>query len=146
MHIYKHSIRVIALLFSWLVLCSSLSSCVTIGEKTYYKNEENYITVTDKISYIRCDDDGVYLRFEGLSEEYQRNSFRISGKNFRIASENGIEEKIELEKEVTVVFAPAVIANGYSIPIVSITVDDEILLEFEEGKDNLVAEYWYMWY
>ena len=90
-------VRSISVIICCAILCSLLSSCVTIGEKTYYKNEDNYITVTDKISYIRYDDDCVYLRFEGLSEKYQRNSFRISGKNFRIASENGIEEKIELE-------------------------------------------------
>lgn len=149
MHIYKRSIRVIVSLFSWLILCSLLSSCVTIGEKTYYKNEDNYITVTATISYINIDYEykELFIRFDGLPEECgKNNNFSIRGKNYDIVMENGIEDKIQLEKEVTFSVAPAVMGNGYFVPIVSITVDDEVLLEFEEGKDNLVAEYWYMWY
>ena len=133
-----------------VILCAFMcTSCVTIGEKTYYKNEDNYITVTATISYINIDYEyeEVFIRFDELPEECgKNNNFSIRGKNYDIVIENGIEDKIQLEKEVTFCVAPAVMGNGYFVPIVSITVDDEVLLEFEEGKDNLVAEYWYMWY
>ena len=52
--------------------------------------------------------------------------------------ENGFAEKVKLGSEVIYISAPRYFWDGYSMPIVELSVDGEVLLTFDEGKTNLL--------
>ncbi len=110
----------------------SLSSCGVV-KIDYYSNRENYIVVTEEVSRIFFDESQstVYLNFSELNV-----SFQIVGKNALIVMERGILDRIKVGDSIEFITAPRYFGNGYSVPIVSITVGDEELLSFEEGYEN----------
>lgn len=110
----------------------SLSSCGLV-KIDYYSNKENYIVVTGEVSRIFFDENQstVYLNFSELNV-----SFQIVGKNALIVMERGILDRIKVGDSIEFITAPRYFGNGYSVPIVSITVGDEELLSFEEGYEN----------
>ncbi len=122
-----------------LLLCISLSSCgFSPKMKRYYSQKENYINASGKVTHIKYNEEStaLYLGFSELTPEFDDNSFKIEGNNLPIVKENGIDEKIKLGDKVEFVTAPKYFGDGYVMPIVAISVNGEVLLEFEEGYAN----------
>lgn len=121
-----------------LIITVNLSACYAHKKQEYYSNTDNYVTVTGTLSYISYDEDepGIYLSFTELSPEFSDNCFKIVGDNLLIAQENGLDEKLEIGKSIEFVSAPRYFGDGYIMPIVSISIDGETLLEFEDGYEN----------
>ena len=69
---------------------------------------------------------------------FDDNSFKIVGENLLIVRQNGIDEKLEIGDQVTFVTAPRYFGDGYVMPIVEITVNEEELLSFEDGFANFL--------
>ena len=60
------------------------------------------------------------------------------GDNLPIAQQNGIDEKIEIGDQVSFITAPRYFGDGYVMPIVESSVNEEELLSFEAGFSNLL--------
>ena len=106
----------------------------------YYSEDSNYIMATGTVRHLAWgpDQSYVYIAFEDIPEDYSDTNFVIEGENLRIVLENGFAEKVQLGTTVEYVSAPRYFWDGYSMPIVELSVDGEILLTFEEGKINLL--------
>jgi hypothetical protein len=107
----------------------------------YYSDDNNYVTVTGTVSYLKYSDDGerLFLSFDDLCVAFQESTFVIEGENLRLLQQNGIDEKMKLGTQVTFISATRVFWDGYNMPIVGLSVNGESLLEFEKGKVNLLA-------
>ena len=123
-----------------IILCvaSCLSACYAHRKQEYYSQKDNYVTATGTLTYISYDEDGtgIYLSFSELTPRFNDNCFKIVGENYEIAQENGLNEKLEEGKRIDFVSAPRYFGDGYIMPIVAISVDGEVLLDFEEGYNN----------
>ncbi len=120
------------------LLC--LSSCDTADMLNYYSDENNYINASGIVDYINYNDDAsiLYLGFYDLTPDFDDNCFKIVGENVRIAKERGIDEKINLGDKIEFVTAPKYFGDGYVMPIVAITVNGELLVEYSEGLANFL--------
>ena len=106
----------------------------------YYSEDSNYIMATGTVRHLGWgpDQSYVYIAFEDIPEEYSDTNFVIEAENLRIVLENGFVEKVKLGTEVIYVSAPRYFWDGYSMPIVELSVNGEVLLTFDEGKTNLL--------
>lgn len=131
--------RKIALLI--LLSCLLLStSCTANKMQDYYSQETNYISATGIVTHISYNEEktALYFGFSDLSPQFDDNSFKIVGDNLPIVQEKGIDKKIKIGDEVSFITAPRYFGDGYVIPIVEISVNEEKLLDFEEGFANLL--------
>lgn len=124
------------------VVCAALlfPSCDSIDKGEYYSQKENYINATGTLEHIAYNDDCtvLYLSFSDLSASLDDMCFKIVGDNLQIVKENGIDEKLEVGDQVTFVTAPKYFGDGYVMPIVAISADEEELLKLEDGISNLM--------
>lgn len=132
-------VTVAVLLFARLVSVMLFSEPVR-PRLEYYSEDSNYITAAGTVSHIAYGDDReyVYLAFEEIPDRFEDTSFKIEGENLRILLENGFADKVTLGAAVEYVSAPRIFWDGYSMPVVALSVDGEPLLTFEEGKANLL--------
>ncbi len=131
-----------------IIICVSILAFVFFGIRfwdssrfiTYYSDKENYIIVTGTVSHIKYNDDSseLFIGFSDMSPDFDDSSFKFIGENLKIVRNNGIDDKLETGKRISVVSAPRYFGDGYVYPIVSITVDGECLLDFEDGYQNLL--------
>ncbi len=125
-----------------LILCCTLllCSCASDKEVQYYSERSNYVSVSGTVTHIKYTEkkDELYLGFDELSYEFSDVTFRISGENLTLVQQNGIDEKLQLGEQVEFISAPRYFGDGYVMPIVGITVNGEILLEFEQGYSNWI--------
>lgn len=137
---YNTTKRTAALLLC--VLCVLLASCKSSKKVDYYSDPDNYVTASGTITYVNCDEDNevVYIGFSDLSSSFSDSCFKISGKNYELIHENGLLEVLHLGQQVTFMSAPKYFGDGYVMPIVSITVDNNTYLDFEDGLSNLISE------
>ncbi len=124
-----------------ILLLITTSSCTKANDKfDYYSNEENYIEVTGTIDHVVFDDENqtLYLEFSNLSKSLDDNCFKIVGDNYSIIVEN-FKEHIKVGESATFVTAPKYFGDGYVMPIVSFSLNDTCLLEYENGILNFLA-------
>lgn len=137
----------ILILFLTFALCScGFANLISLPEKTrmknYYSDKTNYIeaegTITD-LEYAEGDELLILWFDENISPEntFTGRKFLIQGENLLKIKAAGFDERVEVGSFVEFVTVPAAL-YGYARPIVSLTVDDEILLEFEEGYLGLL--------
>lgn len=121
------------------VICVTvLSSCNSSDKMIYYSEKENYISSTGVVDYVQYTDDGIYIGFSELDYEFDDTCFKIVGENVDIVQKNNIENKLKMGSVVTIVTAPKYFGDGYVMPIVSIIINDTVLLDFEQGHENLL--------
>lgn len=133
---FKRIILVITLLCTIVFF----TSCTTRKMKDYYSQKDNYITATGTISHIAYSEDNtaLCLGFSELTPTFDDTDFEVVGENLLITQRNGIDTKIKVGDQVDFITAPRYFYDGYIMPIVSISVNGECLLEFEEGYANLL--------
>ena len=73
-----------------------------------------------------------------MSDKFDDDCFKITGENYYLV--DGFKELIEIGKTATFVTAPKYFGDGYVMPIVSLTIDDCCLLEYESGLSNFLDE------
>ena len=137
-NIIRKIIKVILLLHIVCVLSACLA--LTSQEKKYYYDEDNFISAIGTVTHIKYNDEqtALFLGFSELTPQFEDNCFKIVGDNLPIVQENGIDEKIQLGDQVEFITAPKYFGDGYVMPIVSISVDGEELLSYEEGYANFL--------
>ena len=108
--------------------------------KGYYAQKSNYVNTTGNVTHISYNEDrsALYLGFSDLNPQFDDNSFKIVGDNLPIVQQNGIDEKIEIGDQVEFISAARYFGDGYVMPIVEISINEEELLSFEEGFPNLL--------
>lgn len=114
-----------------------------LKEKEYYADVSNYITeeaVVDSIKY-NGEDRYVMFRLSEIDDIYQNYYFIIKGKSVEVVLENEIMDKVKIGDRIQYTSAPAYFGNGYSMPIVELVIEGEIILSFEEGYENLLDLY-----
>ncbi|MBQ4282903.1 MAG: hypothetical protein IJB96_03135 [Lachnospira sp.] len=128
-------------LFYMIVTVFMISSC-TYGPRMYeyYSEKDNYVCATGTVTGIRYNEsrDALYIEFDNLDPQFSDHNFKIEGDNLSIVKSNGIDDKLKLGEEVEFFSATRYFGDGYVMPIVGITVDGEVLLEFDEGYENLL--------
>ena len=139
----KQFLNLIFLLSVICIFVTTLCSCSANKEREYYSNAENYIVITGTVTHIQYNEDStaLYLGFSDLSAVVDDTNFKIVGKNLQIVKSNGIDDKLKVGDQVSFITAPKYFGDGYVMPIVGITVGDEVLLDFEEGYANF-KEQW----
>lgn len=131
----------LSLMLAFFVLTAS--SCMnTYSRKQikYYSNEENYIEATGTITHVRFNDEkeALYLGFTDLSERFDDTTFKITKDNYSIIV--NAKDSIQVGKTATFITAPKYFGDGYIMPIVSLTIDGDCLLEYEVGISNFLDE------
>lgn len=125
-----------------IVMCVlwGLSGCQAVQMREYYEKKSNYIEAKGNVSYISYDENSqsIYIDFSSTIPVFDDTCFKIVGDNYSIAKENGIEGILKIGNEVSFITAPQYFGDGYVMPIVSISVEGNTLLEFEEGFANLL--------
>ena len=132
-----------ALVITPIIIIFVIFFCIffhTVKLVKYYSQKEKYITVTGTVSHIKYNDDDseLYIGFSELDPILNDTSFKIVGDNLKIVRSNHIDDKLVLGAKVSFVTAPKYFGDGYVMPIVSITIDEDNLLEFEDGYHNLL--------
>lgn len=130
-----------AVLLLYLLCLLVFSTSCTAGKmKDYYAQKSNYVNATGIVTHISYNEDrsALYLGFSDLNPQFDDNSFKIVGDNLPIVQQNGIDEKIEIGDQVDFITAARYFGDGYVMPIVEISVNEEELLSFEDGVPNLL--------
>ncbi len=112
-------------------------------EKMYYGDQSNFITEKAIVDNIIYDDNQKRLVFwlSEIDESYSDSNFIMRGENARVAISNGILEKIHIGDEITFSSAPRYFGDGYFMPIIHISIGDDVILDFDEGHSNLMDSY-----
>lgn len=135
----KHCNKILLFLTIYFFALVVSSCTMTNNEKiNYYSNEQNYVKITGTINHIVFDEEQevLYLGFTNLSKETDDNCFKVVGDSYSVVVAN--KDFIQSGKTATFVTAPKYYGNGYVIPIVSLTIDDNNILEYEVGFWNLL--------
>lgn len=117
----------------------------TFKEVFYYSDKGNFITEEAVVTKILMSEEEECVAFylSEIDEVYQTDFFVIRNKSACRLIDDGIADKIKEGDTITYTSAPHYFGNGYSMPIVSLSVEGEELLGFEEGYGNLMFSYWY---
>ena len=133
----SYRIRIPAI-FLILFLLMNLTSCFKYEARIYYRDKDNYVNATGVVSHMKYSEEGtaLYFGFDNLSPKFDDNAFKIEGDNLKVVQDNGIDEKIKIGDEVSFMSAPKYFGDGYIMPIMAISIGDDVLLEFEQGYEN----------
>ena len=113
-------------------------------EFKYYSDKDNYVNVRGVVDDFSYDEDkkSLFINFTDLvSEDDFFETFKITGKNLDIVESKDIKNKMEKGSQIEFISAPRMFGDGYIYPIVSITINGETLLDFDEGVENLLKTY-----
>lgn len=129
-----------ALAISLLCLLVFSTSCTARKMKDYYSQKSNYVNATGIVTHISYNEDrsALYFGFSDLNPQFDDNSFKIVGDNLLIVQQNGIDRIIEVGDQVDFITADRYFGDGYVMPIVEISVNEEKLLDFEDGFANFL--------
>jgi hypothetical protein len=121
-----------------LLLAVILSSCYADRMLEYYADESNFQTVTGTVTYVGFSDDRqtLYLSISNLPEGFSSKTFEIVGKNLDVVKKTTLVHKLSEGAEVEFVSAPRYFWDGYVMPIVALSVDGYVLLDYERGYSN----------
>ena len=97
-----------------------------------YSNNQNYVTLTGEI--IEINENNAVIKCEELNDYI---SYEDELCDYYIYSEEFVELQIgEIIQFTTVPFH---FYNGHKLPIVELRIDEDTLLSFVEGKENLIG-------
>ena len=140
----KNIFTIIRFLLLLVVTVSILTGCFfRVKEKVYYSNEENYVSATGTVIHLSYNEKGdrLMIGLSDLSEKFEGSSFFVGGKNLQILLDENALELIHIGDTLSFTAAPRIFGDGYSVPIVALTVKGQEVLNFETGWKNLMQEY-----
>ena len=136
---------ILAILLIILLIGVLWNGVFEIQEIPYYKNVDHYVTAQVQVDSIEYDEEKeiIYLELTDLLESgIQRHwYYYLNKENTKIALNNGMLEKIHPKDIITIRVAPRVFGDGYVIPLASVSNDDEALLPFDIGWENLKKDH-----
>lgn len=96
-----------------------------------YSDNQNYVTLTGEV--IEFNENNVIIKCEELNDYI---SYEDELCDYYIYSDEFVELQVGDEIQFTTV--PFHFYNGHELPIVELKIDENTLLSFEEGKENLI--------
>ena len=99
----------------------------------YYADDNNYDRFECKVRSYDVYEDAVYISFEHSQSNYY-DRFRICGKNFDLAMENGLSEILQENAVFTISSAAAYLGDGWVYPIVALSCHGDEMIPYSEGK------------
>ena len=144
------------------IMCFALIASVVVGltgcgvfiqmafdnqEYNYYLNDKDgFISVTAVITEYRDvtskhGEKRIMLDFDDDVPGFCVDVFKIEDANRRVVRKNGFEKLVKPGTEITFISNPYYFGNGYIFPVVGLSVGDVVLLDFEEGYENLLESY-----
>jgi len=124
-----------------LLFLSIISSGCNNDMKAYYHDESNYVIATGTISHISNNEEigAIYFEFMDLTPVFDDTCFKIVGDNYRYVIDEGIMASVQIGQEVEFCTSPKYFGDGYVMPIVSFSVGEDVLLEYEVGMSNFLS-------
>ena len=96
-----------------------------------YSDNQNYVTLTGEV--IEINENNVIIKCEELNDYI---SYEDELCDYYIYSDQFVE--LQVGKEIQFTTVPFHFYNGHKLPIVELKIDENTLLSFEEGKENLI--------
>ena len=127
----KFTILVIFLLVTFLFGCNISNQKLAKKMIEKYSDNQNYVTLTGEV--IEFNENNVIIKCEELNDYI---SYEDELCNYYIYSDQFVELQVGEEIQFTTV--PFHFYNGHKLPIVELKIDENTLLSFEEGKENLL--------
>ena len=121
-----------------------LSACSYSYRMTeYYSEDENYEVLTGEITETEFDDkNGTLYIYIELEDTYHYNGFfKVISSNEQIMKNNNFYEEINVGDTITITTAPRIFYDGYDCPILSLSFNNKVYLEFDQGKANLLESF-----
>lgn len=133
-------LKKIFLIILSLYIMVFFNSCTKQIMNEYYSQKSNYVNASGIVAHISYNDDksALYLGFSDLNPRFDDDSFKIVGDNLLIAQNNGVDKKIRIGDRVDFITAPRYFGDGYVFPIVGLSINNDKLLNFEDGFYNLL--------
>ncbi|RJX23796.1 MAG: hypothetical protein C4537_07890 [Acholeplasma sp.] len=134
----KNIINIFICLLSLSLLLSGCSYSYRMTE--YYSDDENYKTLSGEIIETEFDDkNGTLYIYIELEDTYHYNGFfKVISSNEQILSNSNFYEEVSVGDVITFTTAPRIFYDGYDRPIISLSFNNKVYLEFEQGKANLL--------
>ncbi|MGN1103527.1 MAG: hypothetical protein ACI4QI_01495 [Candidatus Coproplasma sp.] len=108
-----------------------------INSVEYYSDPANYVSFDGSVQSFNIGDNCIIIRFNHNQKEFY-DSFRIDGKNYDLAIENGLSDILLEDALFTITSASAYLGDGWSYPIVALTYNEREIIAYEEGWQNFV--------
>lgn len=123
-----------------ILMVFMISGCKNSEMQEYYSVQDNYVSAEGIVSHIAFSEDNqeMYIEFSNLIPAFDDTCFKIVGKNLDIIRMQDIDTEIQLGDKLEFMTAPHYFGDGYVMPIVSLTIDGNMVLEFEEGVSNFL--------
>ena len=116
----------------WLVLFAP-----DLNSVKYYADDRNYVSFECSVQSFDIYEDAIVIIFNHSQEDFY-NSFQISGKNFDLALEKGLPNILKENETFTITSANAYLGDGWIYPIVGLIHNGQVIIPYEEGKQNYV--------
>ena len=128
----KKIVFLVAFLLITLLLGCNLSN-QKLAEKMIekYSDNQNYVTLVGEI--IDFNENNVVIKCVELTDYI---SYEDEFCDFYIYSDNVVE--LQVGEQIKFTTVPFHFYNGHKLPIVELKTDENILLSFEDGKENLI--------
>ena len=121
----------ISLLVVFLTGCNLSNQKLAKKMIEKYSEDQNYVTLTGEV--IEFNENNVIIKCEELNDYI---SYEDELCNYYIYSDQFVELQVGEEIQFTTVTFH--FYNGHKLPIVELKIDENTLLSFEEGKENLI--------
>ena len=121
-----------------LLLVILMSGCYSSNQKLaqkmieMYSEDQNYVTLSGEI--IEVDEGNVIIKCEDLNEYI---SYEDELCDYYIYSDQIIE--LSAGDRIDYATVPFHFYNGHKLPIVELKINGNVLLTFEEGRENLIS-------
>ncbi len=126
----KSAIVITLLLFTLLSGCHSSNQILASKMIAKYSENQSYVTLSGEI--IECNEYNVTIKCEEIKEYI---SYEDDICEYFIFSDKPLD--LVVGDMVDFVTVPFHFYNGHELPIVELKLDDNVLLNFEDGKENL---------
>ena len=125
-----------------LAISSVLSSCSYSYRMTeYYSDDENYEILSGEITKISNFESDLYITIDFSDGEYSKIAYVLISANEQILRSNNFYEEVNVGDMITFTTAPRIFYDSYDLPIVSLSFNNKVYLEFDQGKVNLLESF-----
>ena len=131
---------------SLFLIIVALISCSSCGApnfviKKYYRDKSNfkeYTAIVEGYGDFWNESNMIYLDIGSSGGDLQTSSIYLFGENANIARKNQIWDVIRIGSEITFSASNAIFYDGYLIPMIALSCQGEVLLEFDQGQKNQI--------
>ena len=131
---------------SLFLIIVALISCSSCGApnfviKKYYRDKSNfkeYTAIVEGYGDFWNESNMIYLDIGSSGGDLQTSSIYLFGENANIARKNQIWDVIRIGSEITFSASNAFFYDGYLSPMIALSCQGKVLLEFAQGQKNQI--------